>query len=754
MTPIAKLIIQDEVNCKFANLDPLTRRKLVDEVKYYLPYARHLPAVKLGRWDGSMSYCDIGGRTYINLLDRLLPIVYSQGYEIEIEDHRQAHVFEFEKIKEDSYSHITWPKGHPLAGQPIMVRDHQVEVVNTYLDNLTGVFIAPTGAGKAQPLYSKIKTPGGWTTMGEIKVGDVVSTPDGQSAPVVGIYPQGKKTIYQITFSDGRTAESCKEHLWEIYSESGNTRKIISLDGLIQMMANSNEKFYIQLVQDLTPDSLSIDEPYTLGRKIGLINAKGSSDAGELTIPEDIAGASVRQKEQLIAGMVDCGGKVTDTGKVIISTRSKMLAIGVQALVWSIGGVADISNLEDDFVVTISYRHPEKLTLDSKNQSALHSASPTEPRLYIENISYSGEESAQCIMIDHPDHLYITDNYVVTHNTIITSILSHKVEKYGRSIVIVPTKDLVTQTEEDYINFGLDVGVFYGDRKEYNKTHTICTWQSLEALSKKSKSEDLEIDIHAFFDGVVCVIADETHKVKGEVLRKLLSGPLADAPIRWGLTGTMPEEEHEQVAVISCLGPVLNKIETSALQEKGILANLHVNVWQLQDLGANAFGSYQAELKWLTSSPPRIEFLASKFVELAETGNTLILVDRVQTGEMLQALIPDSIFVSGKMKSADRKNEYKEVQQVDGKVIIATYGVASTGININRIFNLVLLEAGKSFVRVIQSIGRGIRVAEDKDFVNIYDVCSVSKYSKQHLTRRKKFYKDAQYPYTVSKISY
>ena len=121
---------------------------------------------------------------------------------------------------------------------------------------------------------------------------------------------------------------------------------------------------------------------------------------------------------------------------------------------------------------------------------------------------------------------------------------------------------------------------------------------------------------------------------------------------------------------------------------------------------------------------------------------------------MLQVLIPDSIFVSGKMKSKDRKEEYKEVQEVDGKIIIATYGVASTGINIVRIFNLVLFEAGKSFVRVIQSIGRGIRVAPDKDFVNVYDVCSNSKFSKRHLSKRKKFYAEAEYPFEVKKVSY
>jgi len=484
---VCKLIIQDEVNIKFEGLDVVTRRKLYDSVKYFLEYARHMPSYKLGHWDGMKAFCDIGGRSYINLLDRLLPVVQSQGYEIEIEDLRDTtHEFIFDEVEEDSYSNIKWPKGHQRAGDPIILQDHQVEVINSYLNNLTGVNIAPTGSGK----------------------------------------------------------------------------------------------------------------------------------------------------------------------------------------------------------------------------------------------------------------------------TLITAILSHKVQPYGRSIVIVPTKDLVTQTEDDYKNLGLDVGVFFGDRKEYLKTHTICTWQSLESLAKRSKEIDLEIDINDFFEGVVCVIVDEVHKAKADVLRKLLSTYLKNAPVRWGLTGTMPEEEYDSVSVIACIGPLLGRINTKELQDKGLLAQLHVNVWQMQDLGETAFDNYQSELKWLTTNQKRLKFLATKVIEMSESGNTLILVDRIETGEKLQLLIPDSVFVSGKMKSKDRKDEYKEVQEVDGKVIIATYGVASTGINIVRIFNLVLFEAGKSFVRVIQSIGRGIRVAPDKEFVNVYDVCSNCKFSKRHLTKRKKFYAEAEYPFSIKKLDY
>lgn len=479
------LHILDEVNCKFEGLDISTRRKLSNEVKFILPYARHLPAVKLGRWDGSVRFCDIGARTYINVLDRLLPVVEQAGYSVEIQDHREPHQFEFEAIDENSYSHIKWPEGHRFAGQGIQVMDHQVEAINQYLEHPQSIQCLSTAAGK----------------------------------------------------------------------------------------------------------------------------------------------------------------------------------------------------------------------------------------------------------------------------TLITGILSHKVEPYGRSIVIVPSQDLVTQTESMYKHMGLDVGVFYGGRKDLNCTHTICTWQSLEVLNKKSKQYDPEFDIREFIDGVVCVMVDEAHGLKAEVLKKLMTTVFANIPIRWAMTGTIPKEEAEGMSLIATVGPVTNTVRAQELQEKGILANLHIKILQL-DEPPLTFKDYAAEYKHVTSEPNRLDWLAGHISTTAETGNTLILVNRIDTGKHLHAAIPDSVFISGSMKSRDRKEEYREVHSSENKVIIATYGVAAVGIDIPRIFNLYLFEPGKSFIRVIQSIGRGIRKAEDKDFVNIYDVCCTFKYSKKHLTDRKRYYREQGYPHTVRKVRY
>ena len=107
---------------------------------------------------------------------------------------------------------------------------------------------------------------------------------------------------------------------------------------------------------------------------------------------------------------------------------------------------------------------------------------------------------------------------------------------------------------------------------------------------------------------------------------------------------------------------------------------------------------------------------------MSGSGNTLVLIDRLATGELLIDKNPEWVFISGDMKVKDRQSEYAEISEADNKVIVATYGVAAVGINIPRIFNLVLIEPGKSFVRVIQSIGRGIRKAEDKDYLHVVDI--------------------------------
>jgi superfamily II DNA or RNA helicase len=346
--------------------------------------------------------------------------------------------------------------------------------------------------------------------------------------------------------------------------------------------------------------------------------------------------------------------------------------------------------------------------------------------------------------------------------TVITAALADAVSAYGRSIVIVPNKSLVTQTEEDFVNMQLDTGVYFGDRKEYNRTHTICTWQSLNNMLKNTKNYEAEVTIGEFLEGVVAVIVDETHQAKADALKTLLAGPFAQVPIRWGLTGTIPKEDYARQSINCMIGPVVGQLTASTLQEAGHLAQCHVNIVQLADYVE--YKDYQSELKYLVTNTDRVKYIAQLINQIKDGGNTLILVDRVETGKLLQIELsnlfsllkdkPDVAFVSGATKAGERKEHYDDVAESTNKIIIATYGVAAVGINIPRIFNLVLLEPGKSFVRVIQSIGRGIRKAADKDHVQIWDITSTCKFAKRHLTKRKAFYREANYPFTVEKADW
>jgi len=330
-----KLVIRDEVNVKFENLSLEWRKRLSNKFKYEIPYARHLPAVKLGRWDGKVSFFGLGGTTYLNLVDQIIPILDEGGVYIDVVDQRHTHDFKFNAVDKNYLSHITWPDKHPCAGQPIELRDYQVETINKFIENPQSIQEIATGAGK----------------------------------------------------------------------------------------------------------------------------------------------------------------------------------------------------------------------------------------------------------------------------TIITAALCQLVEPYGRTITIVPNKSLVTQTEEDFLACNLDTGVYYGDRKEVGRYNTIATWQSLNVLEKKAKNEH-STEFKEFCDGIQTVIIDEVHMAKADVLKRMLTGPFAHCGIRWGLTGTVPKADYEFMGLKCSIGEVANRIKASTLQDKGVLANCHVNVLQTQD--HPQFKTYAEELKWLTTDTTRM----------------------------------------------------------------------------------------------------------------------------------------------------
>jgi superfamily II DNA or RNA helicase len=264
---------------------------------------------------------------------------------------------------------------------------------------------------------------------------------------------------------------------------------------------------------------------------------------------------------------------------------------------------------------------------------------------------------------------------------------------------------------------------------------------------------DRPVTFDRFIQGVVAVIVDECHGLKGMELADLLGKTaLSRVPIRWAFTGTIPKEDFEKVNLTISIGEVLATLTTASLQEKGLISRCDVKILQLID--SRSFGDYSKELTYLVGDPDRLEFISNLIKEASASGNVLVLVGRKKTGELLEELLPGSIFLSGKDNSKIRKEQYDEVKTTDDKIIIATSGIAAVGLDIPRINHLFLIEVGKSFVRVIQSIGRSLRTAKDKDYALIWDICSTCTFSKRHLTSRKKYYSESEFPYKVEKVDW
>ena len=150
--------VKDEVNCRLTGLELDARRALVNAFKYDVPGARYLPAVRLGRWDGKVSYFQLGGSTYVNLLPEIIPILEKFNYDIELDDQRDySTTFKFESVTEQSFSHIAWPKGHPMEGKPMELRDYQVEIINNFLADPQCIQEIATGAGKCLAGDTKLR---------------------------------------------------------------------------------------------------------------------------------------------------------------------------------------------------------------------------------------------------------------------------------------------------------------------------------------------------------------------------------------------------------------------------------------------------------------------------------------------------------------------------------------------------------------------------------------------------------------------
>lgn len=319
--------------------------------------------------------------------------------------------------------------------------------------------------------------------------------------------------------------------------------------------------------------------------------------------------------------------------------------------------------------------------------------------------------------------------------TLVTAALSYVIGIDGYKVItIVPSSDLVTQTAEWYERCGLDVGEYSGSKKELGSQHVVATWQSLQNAPMMMQS------FQAF-------IWDEAHGVRASVAQQLICDYGKHIAYRFGVTGTFPKSASDKLSLTSSIGPIICEVPASWLIENGYLAKIDIEVINTKEAVDEEFPDYPSEKAYISKSEPRLDFIANLIIAKCKAfGNTLILVNNIPFGQRLQAIITDSVFLYGASEKDERREQYDLFANRDDLIVIASSGIASTGISIDRVFCLMLIDPGKSFVKAIQSVGRGTRLAHDKKSVHVVDVSADLKFAKKHLKERTKYYKEAGYP--------
>lgn len=413
-------------------------------------------------------------------------------------------------------------------------KPNQTDIISFLVDeNLSYMrpLDAPTGIGKEQPLYSKIKIPGGWTTMGQLKVGDTITAWDGTPTKVTGVFPQGKKEIFRIHFADGRYTDCGAEHLWKVFyiNVAPHLRwRVVNTIEVIRMMSIPNPRVYVQLIESEQINDVDLPmDPYTLGAllgdggmttntlriwtdqsiideisaampekmKISILKDKRSSGcvssslignntqglseymkhiknfgladhrSYEKFIPKIYLEASTSQRLAILQGLLDTDGTVErHSGSVSYSSSSEQLAKDVQYLVRSLGGIASIrlkfprytylgqiKTGRTSYNVNIRYKKPSDLfRLPRKKELTRDEGQYCDIlKLRIVKVDVTRPTETQCISIDHPDHLYVTDDFIVTHNTYMAIKAITKIKK----VALIIVGGLVDQWQLEFLKY-------------------------------------------------------------------------------------------------------------------------------------------------------------------------------------------------------------------------------------------------------------------------------------------------------------
>ena len=321
-----------------------------------------------------------------------------------------------------------------------------------------------------------------------------------------------------------------------------------------------------------------------------------------------------------------------------------------------------------------------------------------------------------------------------------------------KTVIIVPTTSLVEQMYSDFEDYGWSSGtycqrIYQGHERKVTKDVVISTWQSLYKMPK------------AYFLDFGCVIGDEAHMFKAKSLTGIMT-KLNQCKYRFGLTGTLDGTQTHQLVLEGLFGAVEKVVTTKQLIDKNTLAKLKIKCVILKHNKIKEKMTYAEEMDYIVSKESRNNFI----LDLCNTinGNTLCLFQLVEKhGKILYDGMKDKenvYFVYGGTDTDQREKIRGLVEGHARSTTIASYGTFSTGINIRNINNIVLASPSKSKIRVLQSIGRGLRTSSTKDSILVYDIADDISYNERrnftlnHFTERLNIYNEEQFDYDISKV--
>ena len=329
----------------------------------------------------------------------------------------------------------------------------------------------------------------------------------------------------------------------------------------------------------------------------------------------------------------------------------------------------------------------------------------------------------------------------------------------SKVLIIVPTTSLVEQMHQDFIDYGMPTNalhkIYSGKDKTTDKPFIVSTWQSIYKLPKK------------WFEQFGMVLGDECHGFKSKSLSSIMNKATL-AKYRYGFTGTLDGTQTHKLVLEGLFGPVYQVTTTKALQDNDTLAPLDIKVLLInypEEVRKN-FGkkTYPDEINFIIGNESRNNFIRN--LAVSTEGNTLVLYQRVDAhGKPLYDLINNKVkqgrkvfFVSGDTATSDREAIRKIVEKQRNAIIVASLGTFSTGINIRNLHNIIFASPSKSQIKVLQSIGRGLRKSDNGQNTTLLDIADDLHWGKRnnftlmHSAERVKIYDKEQFNYEIVKV--